>query len=127
VRPALAGRSGASRTFKQSRFAYDDTAKANLIGNAADGLSALSEEMVAALARAMRRAAGTHFGLAESGMAGPPDGRHRSLRNGECFIACDTPAGTFAMRVAENPFETRREHQLRFALHALRWLAEHLD
>jgi PncC family amidohydrolase len=123
---ALARRSGASRYFKQSRFAYDETAKANLVGDRVDRHSAVSKEMVVELARALRREAGTDFAVAESGMAGPPDGRHKSLRNGECWIACATPSGTHSERIDLHPFATRREHQLRFALHAITQLEKHL-
>ena len=124
---ALARRSGASRYFRQSRFAYDETAKANLVGDGVERHASVSKEMVVELAQALRREAGTDFAVAESGMAGPPDGRHKSLRNGECWIACATPAGTRADRIDLHPFSTRREHQLRFALHAIAWLEKHLD
>jgi PncC family amidohydrolase len=124
---ALARRSGASRYFKQSRFAYDDTAKANLVGDPVGRHSSVSKEMVAELARALRREAGTDFAVAESGMAGPPDGRHKSLRSGECWIACATPSGTHSERIELHPFATRREHQLRFALLAIAQLEKHLS
>ncbi|MCZ6553347.1 MAG: CinA family protein [SAR324 cluster bacterium] len=119
---ALAARSGASRYFPQSRFAYDATAKAALIGERAEELSSVSPEMVAALASAMRDAAATDFALAESGMAGPPDGERRSLKSGETWLALATPDGVHTERVQLNPFLTRQEHQLRFAIGALRWI-----
>jgi PncC family amidohydrolase len=116
---ALAGRSGASRYFRQARFAYDAHAKTSLAGGALPGRSAVSPEAVAALAQAMREAARTDFALAESGMAGPPDGERRSLKNGLCWFACAGPGGTRNESLQLNPFLTRREHQLRFSLHAL--------
>jgi len=117
---AFASRSGASRFFSQSRFAYDARAKAALIGKAPAG-PAVSAEMAARLAEGMRREAGTDFALAESGMAGPPDGQRHSLKQGTCWLSLATPRGTHTESIALNPFLTRQEHQLHFALHALRW------
>jgi PncC family amidohydrolase len=124
---ALAGRSGASRYFRQSRFAYDVHAKESLVGGALPGGSAVSEEAVAALAQAMRREARTDYALAESGMAGPPDGQRHSLKNGQCWLALAGPAITRSAHIALDPFLTRREHQLRFALHALALACQGLD
>lgn len=124
---ALASWSGASQVFLQSRFAYDRAAKAALIGREADRLPAVSEDMVAALARAMRAAAGSDFALAESGMAGPPDGRHRSFKNGTCCLALATPEGLHTRTLHRPPFLTRREHQLAFARDALQWALERLE
>lgn len=119
---ALAARSGASNFFPQGRFAYDRTAKAELIGDDAAALPAVSERMVKALAAAMRDKAGTHFSLAESGMAGPPDGRRRSLKNGQTWVALASPNGIESSRIELNPFLTRREHQLIFAKTSLDWV-----
>ncbi len=126
---ALAGRSGASRYFRQSRFAYDQRAKESLLGGEAPPKgSAVSKEMAIALARGMAREAGTDFALAETGMAGPPDGNRRSMKNGLCKIALVTPKGVHHAEVQFHPFETRREHQLQFAVRALaltlEWLTE---
>jgi nicotinamide-nucleotide amidase len=118
VTAALAGRSGASRIFRQSRFAYDAHAKRSLLGGELPG-AAVSEPAVLALARALREAAGADFALAESGMAGPPDAARRSLKYGLCCFALVGPQGEAAETVQLNPFLTRREHQLRFARHAL--------
>jgi PncC family amidohydrolase len=118
VTASLAGRSGASRYFLQSRFAYDAKAKASLLGGAAPA-TAVSEAAVRALAQAMREAAGADFALAESGMAGPPDASRRSLKYGHCWFAVAGPDGALAEELQLNPFGTRREHQLSFARHAL--------
>lgn len=111
---ALAARSGASRYFLQSRFAYDARAKAALLG-APPGPGAVSEPVVRALAQAMRTEAGADFALAESGMAGPPDAARRSLKSGQCWLAVAGPTGERSELLQLNPFLTRREHQLRFA------------
>jgi PncC family amidohydrolase len=119
---ALAARSGASRFFVESRFAYDRHAKLTLLGKTA-AQSAVSGEMVAALAKGMREAAGADFALAESGMSGPPDGKRHSLKQGECWMAFATTDGVRTEPVHLDPFLTRQEHQLTFAAHALRWIA----
>jgi len=118
---ALAGRSGASRFFVESRFAYDRHAKLSLLGKVTPH-SAVSAEMVTALARGMRATAGADFALAESGMAGPPDGKRQSLKQGECWMAFATADSVLTESVSLDPFLTRQEHQLAFAAHALRWI-----
>jgi PncC family amidohydrolase len=123
---AFAGRSGASLFFRQARFAYDQRAKQALTGDDAGDLSAVSQEMAVALAQGMREQAGTDFALAETGMAGPPDGRRRSFKNGLCHLALVTPKGVHTDRIRLNSFLTRREHQLAFSIHALERMAEWL-
>ncbi len=125
ITAALAGRAGASRYFRQSRFAYDGLSKEQLTG--LDRRSSVSGEMVAALAVAMRREASTDFAIAESGMAGPPDGRRRSLKSGLCWLAFATPDDVETETLELHPFGTRREHQLGFALRALEGLANRLE
>jgi nicotinamide mononucleotide (NMN) deamidase PncC len=71
----------------------------------------------------MREAAGADFALAESGMAGPPDGKRHSLKQGECWIALATADEVRTEPVRLDPFLTRQEHQLAFSVHALRWMA----
>ena len=122
ITAALAGRSGASRYFRQSRFAYDEQAKTQLLEGRLPGGSAVTGEAAAALAGAIRKQAGADFALAESGMAGPPDGSRRSLKYGLCWFALDHPAGGHRESIQLNPFLTRREHQLAFARHALSML-----
>ena len=118
ITAALAARSGASRYFRQSRFAYDAHAKTSLLGGPLPD-SAVSEATVLALAQALRGAAQADFALAESGMAGPPDAARRSLKYGHCSFALVGPRGSHSASLQINPFLTRREHQLRFARHAL--------
>ena len=125
----LAGRAGASRYFRQGRFAYDQVAKDALIPEGRRVDSSVSAEMVSALAEGMAAQAHTEFALTESGMAGPPDPRRRSLKSGMSWIAMITPEGTSAESLQLNPFLTRKEHQYGFATHALsmleRWLLAH--
>ncbi|MBI3994324.1 MAG: CinA family protein [Candidatus Lambdaproteobacteria bacterium] len=128
---AFAGRAGASRYFRQGRFAYDQVAKEALIGAQGDIASSVSGQMVAAMAQGLRAQALTDFALAESGMAGPPDGRRRSVKSGASWIALATPQGTHTEQAQLNPFLTRKEHQYEFALHAVgmleNWLLAHRD
>lgn len=116
---ALGRRSGASKYFRHSRFAYDEASKLKLLGGPVPGGSAVSEAAVRALAEAMREEAGTDYALAESGMAGPPDGSRRSLKYGLCWFACAAPGGTVSEALQLHPFHTRRQHQLTFAAHGL--------
>ena len=116
---ALAARSGASRYFRQSRFAYDAHGKSALVGGRLPGESAVSRAAVEALAEAMRREARTDYAIAESGMAGPPDAGRRSFKYGLCWIAFAAADGKVSECLELNPFLTRREHQLHFAQRAL--------
>lgn len=131
ITAALAGISGASGYFRQSRFAYDSHAKSSLLGSPLQG-SSVSEAAVTQLARAMRQAAQTDFSLAESGMAGPPDGKRRSGKSGVCCLAMvetdeQGQETAHAETVEFAPFATRKEHQLRFALHALKMMKTRLE
>jgi nicotinamide mononucleotide (NMN) deamidase PncC len=74
----------------------------------------------------MRGQGGTDFALAESGMAGPPDGKRRSFKNGLFHLALITPKGEHTHHAQFNPFLTRKEHQHLFAIHALARVREWL-
>ena len=72
--------------------------------------------------------------LAENGMAGPPDGTLRSNKNGVCHLVLikrsemtEQPYETIHEVVQENPFFTKQEHQIRFAISALELLSRKLD
>jgi nicotinamide mononucleotide (NMN) deamidase PncC/nicotinic acid mononucleotide adenylyltransferase len=124
---ALAGRSGASRYFRQARFFYDRQAKLNLLGEIPEGLTSVDGAMVAELAKALRRESAADYALTESGMAGPPDGIRRSMKYGQCWIALAGPGGVQTERVALNPFLTRKEHMLQFSRRALQLLRRTLE
>ncbi len=124
---ALAGIAGASRYFLQSRFTYDKRSKTALLGGAIPGGSAVSAPATEAMAAAMAREAGSAYALAESGMAGPPDGKRRSMKNGQCWIALASPAGVKSELVTLPPFLTRKEHQFGFASRALSLLRRELE
>jgi hypothetical protein len=72
--------------------------------------------------------------LAENGMAGPPDGTTRSTKNGISHLvliqkveSVENPFHEFHEVVQENPFFTKQEHQLCFAISALDFLSTHLE
>ena len=72
--------------------------------------------------------------LAENGMAGPPDGTLRSNKNGVCHLVLikrsemtEQPYETIHEVVQENPFFTKQEHQICFAISALELLSRQLD
>ena len=124
---SLAGRSGASRFLRQARFFYDRQAKLNLLGEIPADFSAVSEAGVIALARALRREAAADYALVESGMAGPPDGVRRSLKNGQSWLAVAGPEGESTELISLNPFQTRREHMIHFSRRALSLLRKVLE
>ena len=84
-------------------------------------------DMVAALARALRREAQADYCVAESGAAGPPDGIRRSFKNGECWLAAVGPAGERTAHIALNPFLTRKEHMIEFSRCSLVLLLELIE
>ncbi|HUJ75411.1 MAG TPA: CinA family protein [bacterium] len=116
---ALARRAGASRFFRQARFFYDREAKVELLGELPEHFSAVTPEAVTALARALRAQSQADYALVESGMAGPPDGIRRSLKNGQTWLAVAGPQGVETELVSLNPFLTRREHMLLFSRRAI--------
>jgi len=124
---SLAGRSGASRFLRQARFFYDRQAKLNLLGEIPADFSAVSEEGVRALAKALRREAAADYALVESGMAGPPDGVRRSLKNGQTWLSVAGPDGEQTELIVLNPFQTRKEHMLHFSRRALSLLRKVLE
>jgi nicotinamide-nucleotide amidase len=135
---SLAGRAGASRYFRQARFFYDRTAKLNLLGKMPEGGSAVAEQLVGALAQALQREAKADYAVAESGMAGPPDGIRKSLKNGQCWIAVAGPNGSnpggsgpdgavHTELVSLNPFLTRKEHMLQFSRRAIMLLKKAVE
>ena len=116
---SLASHGGASQFFLQSRFVYDERAKTALSGAGPKAPGVVSEQAVAALAQGMLRESGADLCLAESGMAGPPDGVRRSMKSGLCCFALATQRGTETHTLQLAPFQTRVEHQLSFALQGL--------
>ena len=134
IASALVSLPGASRFFAQGRLTYDAQAKKTLLAPTTStppvaAPAAVSAAMVQALAEGLATASGAELILAESGMAGPPDGLRRSSKSGHSHLALlDVSRGRTLTRAVEaHPYATRGEHQRFFAQEALRWLCQFLD
>ena len=109
--------------------------KEQLIGRfLGDHESSLSEELTKEMALAAMNNTEADVVLAENGMAGPPDGNLRSNKNGVCHLVLikksemtESPYQQFHEVIQENPFFTKHEHQIRFAISALELLSRQLD
>lgn len=118
---------GASRWFDRGFVVYTGRAKVDNLGVDAGLLrehGSVSVAAVEAMAEAARATAGTAYGLAESGMAGPQDGRRSAKPVGSAVIAVATPTGT---RSEERVFPgSRTEVMTQIAQRALELLHESL-
>lgn len=87
---------GASAYFKCGVVAYSIDAKNRLLGVSCDTIArygTVSEEVVRQMADGIRRVAGTHYGMATTGIAGPAGGTHETPV-GTVWIAVSSPLGT---------------------------------
>jgi nicotinamide-nucleotide amidase len=118
----LTDRPGASAFFERGAVTYANSAKTGWLKVPAALLTssgAVSGECARAMARGIRRAAGTDLGLAVTGIAGP-DGGTPEKPVGTVFLALATPEGE---RVEEFHFRgDRHQIRLRSACEALDWL-----
>ena len=99
---------GASAWFERGVVCYSREAKAQLTGVSFDLLrthGAVSREAVLAMAEGLRVVAGVEYAVAESGIAGPSDGRKSPKPVGSAVIAVASPGPT---RVEEHLFEGTR-------------------
>ena len=132
---ALIGLPGSSKFVLGSQVVYDHTIKERLIGRfLGDHESSLSEELTKEMALAAMKNTEADIVLAENGMAGPPDGNLRSNKNGVCHLVliqrqemAESPYQQFHEVIQENPFFTKQEHQIRFAISALTMLCRQLE
>ena len=119
---------GASTWFERGVTAYSRASKLDVAPEVARILAAsgaVSRELVGALAEAMRTRSGVEYALAESGVAGPQDGRRSSKAAGTAVIGLATPSGT---RIEEHAFAgSRAEIMMQIADRALQLLVEALD
>jgi nicotinamide-nucleotide amidase len=116
---------GASSWFERGVVCYSGDAKQQATGVGADLLrehGAVSAETVTAMAEGLRSAAGVEFALAESGIAGPQNGRRSSKPAGSVVIAVAGPAGTETLDALLPG--TRVEVMARIADRALAMLAD---
>ncbi len=125
----------ASRYFHQTHIPYSKEAQqnlgfTNLSENQTDiDLSQVSQAKVNHVVQHMRASLTSSrplLALAESGMAGPPDGQHRSQKNGQCWIALASSNQISTHCITLPPFLTRLEHQIGFATQTLQWLEQEL-
>lgn len=119
---------GASRWFERGVVAYTREAKLD-IGEQVEAVlaehGAVSRELVAALAEGMRARSGAVYAIAESGIAGPQDGRRSSKPVGTAVIAVASSDGT---RIEEHIFPgTRVEVMTQIAQRALELLRETVE
>ncbi len=132
---SLIGLPGSSKFVLGSQVAYANSIKEQLIGRfLGDEESSLSEELTKEMALAAMNNTEADLVLAENGMAGPPDGNLRSNKNGVCHLVLiqrsemtEQPHETIHELIQENPFFTKQEHQIRFAISALELLSRQLD
>ena len=132
---SLIGLPGSSKFVLGSQVAYANSIKEQLIGRfLGDEESSLSEELTKEMALAAMNNIEADLVLAENGMAGPPDGNLRSNKNGVCHLVLiqssemtEQPHETIHEVIQENPFFTKQEHQIRFAISALELLSRKLD
>lgn len=119
---------GASGWFEGGATAYSRASKIEVAADAAsvlDAHGAVSAELVRTLAEGMRGRCGVEYAVAESGIAGPQDGRRSSKTAGTAFISVAGPDGT---RVEEHAFTgTRVEVMTQIAERALEMLREALE
>lgn len=119
---------GASRWFERGVVAYTRQAKQDVSDRAGDILAtygAVSAELVTALAEGMRARAGATYAVAESGIAGPQDGRRSSKPVGSVVIAVASTAGTL---VEEHVFAgTRVQVMTQIAQRSLEMLLEAIE
>jgi PncC family amidohydrolase len=118
----LTDQPGSSAFFERGAVTYANSAKAAWLGVPADLLEshgAVSAECARAMAKGVRRAAGTDLGLAVTGIAGP-DGGSAEKPVGTVFIALATGRGE---RVEGFHFRgDRGQVRLHTACSALDWL-----
>jgi len=127
IAEAFTSLSGASKHFLDGRIIYSQEAQAQFLGSSLTADSSVSQKRVRDLAEAMLRQSGTEWALAETGMAGPPTSERRSRKNGQCHLGLALSSEVKYKCLEFNPFLTRKEHQLLFAIEALNWAEEALQ
>jgi len=125
IASALVSKSGISKHFIESQVLYGHSAKARVLGEN-QLCNTVSEEIAPKLAKAMYHLSEVDWVLAETGMAGPPDGKRLSLKNGICYYAIANSSGVISYSLTLNPFFTKKEHQLQFAIATIESLIDHL-
>jgi nicotinamide-nucleotide amidase len=121
---------GSSAFIFLNKVAYSNKAKVTDLGVPPDILlshGAVSVPVVLAMARHIRYEAGTTYGLAISGIAGP-DGGSATKPVGTAYIAISGPNGhEMVQEVKANPRYDREDIKFAFSQHALVLLAKHIQ
>ncbi len=119
---------GASKWFERGIVAYTRQAKQDVSERAGAILAehgAVSAELVAELAERIRERTGVSYTVAESGIAGPRDGRRSTKPVGSVVIAVASPQGT---RIEEHVFAgTRVRVMTQIAQRSLEMLREVIE
>ena len=124
---AFTSHSGASQHFLDGRILYSQEAQKQFLGRKLSEDSSLSQTRTQDLAQAMLEQSGADWALAETGMAGPLSQKRRSKKNGQCHLGLALSSEVRYKCLEFNPFLTRKEHQLLFAIEALNWAEEVLQ
>ncbi|MED5241910.1 MAG: CinA family protein [SAR324 cluster bacterium] len=127
IAEAFTSLSGASKHFLEGRILYSYESQKQFLGGYIATESNVSQKQARDLAEAMLKVSGTDWALAETGMAGPPTTERRSRKNGQCHLALALSRKVRYKCLEFNPFLTRKEHQLLFAIEALNWATEVLQ
>ena len=121
IAESCTSKSGASQHFLAGRVLYSLEAQKQFLGRKFAENSSLSDKQVRQLAKVMQKESGADWVLAETGMAGPPSPERRSKKNGQCHLGLALSSEVKYKYLELNPFLTRKEHQLLFAIEALIW------
>ena len=117
---------GVSDHFLEGKIIYDQEAQKKFLDVNEFEESSVSKTRVQNLASTMKRQSGADWTLAETGMAGPPSRERCSRKNGQCYLGLVVSTEVRCKFLEFNPFLTRKEHQLMFAIEALVWVEEEL-
>jgi len=118
---------GASEHFLDGRIIYDQGAQKKFLAVNEFEDSSVSQTRAQNLASAMKSQSGADWALAETGMAGPPSKDRHSRKNGQCYLGLAILTEVRYKFLEFNPFLTRKEHQLMFAIEALAWVEKELQ
>ncbi|MBC8257957.1 MAG: CinA family protein [SAR324 cluster bacterium] len=123
----LTSSSGASEHFLEGRILYCNEVQKQFLRQSSPDISSVSKQHAEKLARQLLDSTTADWTLSETGMAGPPSAERRSQKNGQCHLVLALSPGVKYKYLELNPFFTRNEHQLLFAIEALKWAEKVLN
>ena len=127
IAEAFTCRSGASQHFLHGSILYSQKTQNQFLGQKLSKNSSLSQTRAEDLAQTMLEQSGADWALAETGMAGPLSQKRQSKKNGQCHLGLALSSEVRYKYLEFNPFLTRKEHRLLFAIEALNWAEEVLQ